>query len=161
MFLCHKDVPMSQYFWVICWDGSVPPWARALSVSCSQRSNELCYFVLLVHFGVFVASRPENVSLFWNYLMGIFPVSDVVKFVLLFFGTASPCYLSEYFCDTRGAFLRLVLRVCSGHSLCVLPVPQRRDIFCHICKAWSHWQQCAPLWGTQWLRPWFASQAFC
>lgn len=100
----------------------------------AREVTVLCCFVLLVHYGVFVASRPGNVSLFWNYLMGIFPVSDVVKVVLVFFGTAFPCYLSGYFCDTRGAFLCLVLRVYTEHSLCVLPqLPlRRRDFLSHV-----------------------------
>lgn len=111
-----------------------------LSVTCSLGSNELCCSVLLVHYGVFVVSRPENVSLFWNYLMGIFPVSDVVKVVLVFFSTAFPCYLSECFCDTHGAYLCLVLRVDCEHPLCVLPWLSLggeifRDISCHMWKA--------------------------
>lgn len=122
-----------------CWDGPVPPWARVLSVTCSQGRNELCYFMLLVHYGVLVAFRPENVSLFWSYLMDIFPVLDVVKVVLLFFGTPFPRYLSEYFCDTCGVFLCLVLRVYSEHSLYVLPwLSLRGEVFPVTCAGPDH-----------------------
>lgn len=108
---------------------SLSPVAREVSV--------LRCFVLLVHDGVFVASRPGNVSLFWSYLMGIFPVSDVVKVVPVSSGTAFPCYLSGYFWDTRGAFLCLVSKVYAEHWLCALPQQRRgrRDVSCHMCKA--------------------------
>lgn len=76
-------------------------------------------------------------SLFWSYLMGIFPVSHVVKVVPVLSGTAFPCYLSGYFCDTRGAFLCLVSKVYAEHWLCALPRQPlgRRDVSCHMCKA--------------------------
>ena len=69
--------------------------------------------------------------------MGVFLVSDVVKVVPLSSGTAFPCYLSGYFCDTCGAFLCLVLKVYAEHCVCVLPQQplRRRDVSCHMCKA--------------------------
>lgn len=64
-------------------------------------------------------------------------MSDVVKVVSASSGTALPCYLSGYFCDTRGAFLCLVSKVCAEHWPCTLPQQPlgRRDVSCHMCKA--------------------------
>ena len=88
--------------------------------------------VLRARDGVFVAPGHGNVSLFWSYLMGIFPVSDIVKVVPVSSGPAFPCYLSEHSCDARGAFLSLVLKAGAERWLHALPQQPlgRTDVSC-------------------------------
>lgn len=90
--------------------------------------------MLLVHDGVFVTSRPGNVSLFWSYLMGIFPVSDVVKVVpvssaqhFLVICQDTSVTLVEHFCVSCRRFM-----LNSGCVRC-LGSPSRGEMFPVTC----------------------------
>lgn len=113
----------------------------------------LCYFYIMVSLWF-----PHlRMSLcFWNYLMGTFPVSDIVKVVLLFFGTAFPCYC-------QNISVTPVLRVYSEYSLYVLPwLSLGGEIFPVTCARPDHTDSDVCLCeGHSDLRPWFASQAVC